>query len=614
MARTTIWLFALLLAAGCSDDTTKGTGDTNNGIRDQNDQGFQADDGNDVGTSNDAGSDASQADVEIPDVQSCQPGINAGCATENSRFACKADGTGLEVISCGEQNCLNGECTDLVCVANTLACEGGESVKRCNAEGTGYDAPTPCPDGTVCASGSCKPVCELGKYESSYVGCEYWTLDLDQYTDPTTNPKPDEIPHAVVVSNPNDQPVTLAFYSQVAAASVNIADPTVPANSARSFEMPRLDISGTGISKNAINIVSSQPVSIHQFSPLNNEGVYSNDASLLLPVNTLGTDYYVINWPTQPLPCLFQPCPEWQHSYVTILAVESGDTYVNVTPTATVTGGQNIASFPPGVTRSFQLKRGDVLNIQAGDASLSGPNDLTGTFIKSTKKVAVFAGHEEAVIGEAGQGDGSCCADHLQQQMYPIETWDNKYIAALSPGRGAKKDYWQILAGEDGVTLTTNPPQPGANNVTLNRGQSVKFFSDQNFEVNATGRILVGQFLVSQEQTSEGIGDPAFVLNVPNARFRKDYVLLTPDGYRQNYVNVIRPAGADIKLNGASITTPFVAVGSGQFEVASVPVNAGIQNLESTQAFGIIAFGFDNAVSYAYPGGLDLVGSQAPTP
>ncbi len=602
-------LITLILALGipaCSDDTAKPNA-VEEQIRVEPNNG-KSDAGNDATASTDA---AFEADIPIPVVGSCQPGVVSACANETSRFVCNAEGTGLEIESCGGQNCLNGECTDMICVPDTIACDGGEAFKRCNATGTGFELTTACPEGTVCNGGSCRPVCELGKYESSYIGCEYWTLDLDQYHDPTTNPKPDEVPHAVVVSNPNNVPVTLAFYSQVAAASVNVPDPTVPAQSARAFQMPRLDISGTGITKNAINIVSSLPVSMHQFSPLNNESVYSNDASLLLPVNTLGTDYYVVNWPTAPLPCLFMPCPAWQHSYVTILAVESGDTFVNVTPTATITSGQNIATFPPGVTRSFQLRRGEVLNIQAGDASLTGPNDLTGTFIRSSKKVAVFAGHEEAVIGEPNVGDGSCCADHLEQQLYPLNTWDKNYIAALSPGRGIKKDHWRILAGEDGVVITTNPPQPGANNVTLNRGQFVKFFSDQNFEVNATGKILVAPVLVSQDQTSEGTGDPAFVLNVPTSRFRKDYVLLTPDGYRTNYINIIRRAGTVVTLNGTAIVSPFTPVGAGQFEVGSVAVTPGVQSVESAEPFGIVAFGYDSAVSYAYPGGLDLVGSSA---
>ena len=241
------------------------------------------------------------------------------------------------------------------------------------------------------------------------------------------------------------------------------------------------------------------------------------------------------------------------------------------------------------------------------------PNDLTGTFIKSDKPVAVFSGHEEAVIGDRERtGDMNCCADHLEQQLFPLSTWGKRYMATLSPGRGTKRDHWRIIAGEDGVVLTTNPPQPGANGVTLNKGDFVKFYSDQNFEVSATGKVLVGQFLVSQQATSAVTGDPAFILTVPVEAYRKDYTLLTPNGYNKNFVSITRPKGVAIKLNGQEITATFVAIANTNFEVAAVEVQPGVQTLESMEPFGIEAYGFDNAVSYGYPGGLNIIGQAAP--
>ncbi len=147
----------------------------------------------------------------------------------------------------------------------------------------------------------------------------------------------------------------------------------------------------------------------------------------------------------------------------------------------------------------------------------------------------------------------------------------------------------------------------------LNKGEFVTFFSDQDFEITASGKILVGQFLVSQEQTSEVTGDPAFILGVPVERFRKDYHLLTPTGYSSDYVMVVRPAGQTVNLNGTPIpNTDFSPVGSGMFEVARIRVQSGVQVLDSAIDFGITAYGFDNAVSYGYPGGLNLVGAETP--
>jgi hypothetical protein len=372
--------------------------------------------------------------------------------------------------------------------------------------------------------------------------------------------------------------------------------------------MPRMDVDGTGITQNAVHIRSSMPVIAHQFNPLNNERVYSNDASLLLPVNALGQQYYVMNWPTQVLACIPNFCPPSQHAYITIVATSPGDTAVLVNSTARIAPGGGINEIPPNVGRNFVLQQGDVLNLEARAGLGSRENDLTGTFVAANQPIAVFAGHEQAVIGNNSELE-SCCADHLEQQLFPLESWGQYYVANFSPGRGEKVDHWRIVAGEDNVTITTNPPQPGANNVTLNRGQFVQFYSGQSFEVRGTGKILVGQFLVSAQQTSAGTGDPAFTLMVPVERFREDYYVLTPSGYSSDYLVIVRPSGVAITLDAVPVSeTSFSPVGSGQYEIASVSVTAGVHVLEGSAPFGVTAYGFNRAVSYAYPGGLDLVG------
>ncbi len=610
-------MMVVLGSLACSDDVGRGSLDekANNNIQIEpiNNGIPKPDVGHTDATAQDALS-TDTGDPELPNIDTCQADQVLGCVDGSSQLVCNAAGTGVLARTCaGGQHCLAGECGAQLCHPQSQECLDSQNTQRCNAEGTGWVDVTACTEDTVCERNACRTICDLGGKVGSYFGCEYWSVYLDQYDDPTTGASAREIPHAVVISNPNNVPVTVVFQSNHIGATFNIADPVVPAGQSKAFTMPRMVLDGTGTSNKSIFIRSSMPVTAHQFNPFNNQRLYSNDASLLLPVSSLGKVYYAMSWPTQALPSLpGLPAIADQMAFVTIVASAQGLTNVVVNSTAQIVAGPNMSGFPPGVGRNFQLSYGQVLNLKASTGRVGATgNDLTGTFIAADQPIAVFAGHEQAVISYDSTRD-SCCADHLEQQLYPLDSWGSHYIAAFSPGRTNTKDHWRIMAGEDNVTITTNPPQPGAHQVTLNAGKFVSFFSDQNFEVKASGKVLVGQFLASQQQTEEFIGDPAFVLAVPVERFRKDYHVLTPSGYSKDYVSIIRPSGVAVTLDGVALDNAhFVALGGGDFEVASVLVTAGLHVMAADAPFSVTAYGMDNAVSYAYPGGLNFVGAEA---
>ncbi len=630
---------AALVAVACSDDVESNQEQDDN-VRQQGEDnhggnGITQDDAGNASTDEDAGwedtgsNSETDASEPAPDVADCTPGESLQCDGDHSVVVCNDDGDGVETEACPDSapNCFQGECGDQICEPGVPSCLDTATSQICNQDGTGYGPPIPCEGDAVCDNGTCSSICEFGpKQASSHFGCEYWTVYLDQYDEPDVLGSPGQaaadVPHAIVISNPNDEDATIHFETFAAGESVDVDDPVVPGGDSRSFTMPRLELGSTGIFRNAIFVRSSVPVTAHQFNPPNNDQVFSNDASLLLPISSLGTEYYVMNWPTQVLsfdgfPGMFNDFDfddiEDQHSYVTIIASEPGETNVVVTSTAQITDGDDFSGFPPGVSRNFELSFGDVLNLQASTESLSADmshNDLTGTHIVSDRNVAVFAGHEQAVIGYDSSRD-SCCADHIEQQLLPVESWGNRYIAPFSPGRTETKDQWVIVAGEDGVTVNTDPPQSEANGVNLDAGEYVKFFTADDFEVEATGKISVGQFLTSQQQTAEVIGDPAFVLAVPIERFRDDYHVMIPSGYAADYITMMRPAGVEVILDGQPVAdSVFEPVGSGEFETGYVAVDPGVHILESEEPFGVSAHGLDHAVSYGYPGGLNVVGAE----
>ena len=49
------------------------------------------------------------------------------------------------------------------------------------------------------------------------------------------------------------------------------------------------------------------------------------------------------------------------------------------------------------------------------------------------------------------------------------------------------------------------------------------------------------------------IGDPAFILSVPVEQFRKDYVFLAPNAYKEDYVNIVAPGSAQVTMDGNPI-------------------------------------------------------------
>jgi hypothetical protein len=152
----------------------------------------------------------------------------------------------------------------------------------------------------------------------------------------------------------------------------------------------------------------------------------------------------------------------------------------------------------------------------------------------------------------------------------------------------------------------------------MRRGQSVSFQTNQPFELTSTGPVMLGQFMHGSNYAGfsrdnrcgggfdgTGIGDPAFTLAVPTEQFRADYIVLTPAGYTENYLNIIAPRGAGVMLDGRAVSG-LTAIGNTGIEFVQLAVTEGVHRLQGAQPFGLVAYGYDCDVSYAYPGGLNL--------
>ena len=435
--------------------------------------------------------------------EQCEPGEVAGCRTPNSQRVCADDGVSYEERLCptDSPNCFDGECISGQCLPDSIFCDGAE-LKQCNSTGDGATVQETCENG--CLDGACldPPDNECGG--KGYIGCDFWAVDLDNYAIPCTTSSDcpnsgqcgsdgacvdgnaNATQYAITVSNTTATAVDVEVYD---GSNTQVASETVQANALTTIDLPRQDVQGSVLGGDSFRIAASGPITVHQFNPKSNTAnVFSNDASLLLPSNALGSEYLILGWPS--LPRGTPQSPDTLKAFVTVVASENGDTSVTVDTPVAIQSGQGVSAIPAGGSETFTLSQGKVLQL-AVESDASTPMDPTGMTISADKNVAVFVGNECANVPT----DTPFC-DHMEQQAYPTNTWGNEYVISKFFSRGTEPDVFRVTAAQDGTTISTQPAISGANGAQLDRGEVLEFSTDQDFILTGTQPIAMGQFMV----------------------------------------------------------------------------------------------------------------------
>ena len=472
----------------------------------------------------------------------------------------------------------------------------------------------------------------------SNIGCEFWAVDMDQqdaFNDPASAPwgvaiSPVAGGQTTVTIEINlaapGEPLDLMIIEELNIGPDEVVPVELPTRELDCGAMPNdYNAPGTCLSSNAFRITSSSPVVVYQFNVFKN--AFSNDASLLLPTPALGKNYRVLGWPAGHPIKLFDII---DRSAVTIVGTEP-ETTVTVKPTWRIKGNPPIPAAGPGDEIVVKIGPFDVLNLETDDGTFQDNAkkiaDLTGTVVLSDKPVAVFSGVEstaapggvvEIPTYPGWDGESTCCLDHLEEQLFPVESIGREYVITRSPIRSSgdyhEPDVIRFVGVAENAAITTNLPAP-YDKFNLQPGDVVTTWADADFVASGTKPYIIAQLLISQEYVDGAYtGDPALTVFPPVDQYRDEYRILTPDdqglwGWNKNYIVLSTPLANTITIDDVEpdcVVSPAGAVDGVDYESRRCQVAAGVHAIKGDAPFGVIAYGYGSAGSYAFPGGADV--------
>ncbi len=490
-------------------------------------------------------------------------------------------------------------------------------------EDAGFDAGTsPTVDPKTCLEAA---------EQRSYVGCDFWPTVTPNVVWPIFD-------YAVVVANTSQDVVDVTVERggmQVSTTQVQPDDlEVIYLPWVSELKGPAADECGGAASllesvqlaSGAYHLVASRPVIVYQFSALEYKGEggpagkdwsscpglqicdiydsavgcfsFSNDASLLLPSTAMTGNYRVTGGGA------FDP--PFHNSFMVLTGI-SDDTKVDVklSSAAQVLEGEGLLAGTPGDTLSLSLDSGSVIALLAPPAA-----NLGGSLVSADKPIQLLSGMPCANI----PGDVSAC-DHIEESVLPAETLGQHYFVARPTGPGGDPVSHQVrlFGNVDGTVLSYPNGKPDGALSTLMAGQVVDLGTvDIDFEIVSTQALAVSTFLLGAQSVDPGQGtrgDPSQSQATSVEQYRTKYVFLAPHDYDQNYVDIVKPSGAVIVVDGKELKQAASEIGSSGYSVVRHSLSSsgsGAHVLTANGPVGIQVVGYGDYTTYRYPGGLNL--------
>jgi outer membrane autotransporter protein len=305
----------------------------------------------------------------------------------------------------------------------------------------------------------------------------------------------------------------------------------------------------------------------------------TTDSTYLIDGNRLGTDHFVLG-------------------------------YQNIRPdqvSAQATEDNTTVTFtrPGGAQETVVLNAGQTFMIQAS-------SQLTGTRVQSDKPIAVFSGNNCTNVPT-----GVTACDHIVEQMPPVDALSTRYLLAQTVRTGLLGNVVRVVATADGTEVRAN----GNLVATLDTGQFWEGRVAGGLELTATGKVLVGQYLIGQSQAGDNT-DPAMTIVPGQDQWLSSYVFSPPLGtasFASDFIQIIIGTSdiATLLLDGVGVDSGlFRPLASTAFSFGNIDVSDknGRFAISAASPFQILLMGFQSFDSYFTYGGAAFAPGASPPP
>lgn len=413
-------------------------------------------------------------------------------------------------------------------------------------------------------------------------GTDFWTVFPTHVPSGTSNAN-----IVVFVTSRFDSEVTVSCgggYTQTKA---------IPANTATEFDVSRASSYVNFSEQNTI--LTNRGIHIQVTPGRPKVSAYAHiyagfrsAASLILPYETLGQNYYSMNY-TQ---------------------VGSGDNFLTLV--AVESNTDLLLYKKDGSVATINLKNaGDVYEYIQGGSDLTGVYVTTDPATSSCKKFAAFSGSSALTLGSCST-DPKASQDPLYQQLYPTASWGKNYGVVPFKDR---RYILRIVAQSDNTQVKYN-----GQTFTVNKGQYIQSEElTQSTLVTADKLISVAQYALTQKCSAASggniEGDPDMVILNPIEFNIKDITVFSSDKERINerFLNILIKynQSASFKINGVKPNVVWQALnGDPTYAFAQIEVYQASLTLSADDGFNAIAYGFGSAESYAYSAGTNLASNN----